>query len=105
MAAYKTSLFFRSSQVVVYKTLLFLKAQICKRSFKIFLKIWRFGPKNDFHSNLCDHPASLPAVNPLTELKLRLTSTLQNSERGRMVEETISNTVDKTVKDRIVFYN
>ena len=62
------------------------------------VQIWRFGPKSEFHETVCGHPASVPAVNPFSELKLRLTSTLQSSERGRMVEETISSTVDKTVK-------
>jgi hypothetical protein len=71
----------------------------------IFIQIWRFGAKADFHDNLREHPASVPTVNPFSELKLRLTSSLQSSERGRMIEETVSQTMDKTVKTAETWFN
>merc|ERR1719410_3199303 len=65
-----------------------------------FHKIWRFGPKPDFllSKENFPHPAALPTQNPFTDFKLRITSSLQSTQRGRVVEEAITNTVDKTVK-------
>jgi len=63
-------------------------------------KIWRFGSKSDFvlSRESFPHPAAIPTQNPFTDFKLRITSSLQSSQTGRLVEEKLTNTVDKTMK-------
>ncbi|CBY43184.1 unnamed protein product, partial [Oikopleura dioica] len=58
-------------------------------------KVWRFSPKSSFHDNMTEHPAHVPPINPFSDLKLRLTSTIQGSQSGRMVEEAFSSGVDR----------
>lgn len=63
-------------------------------------KIWRFGSKSEFFLSResYPHPAAIPTQNPFTDFKLRITSSLQSTQRGRLVEEALTNTVDKTMK-------
>ena len=61
----------------------------------LYFQIWRFGSKSDFvlSRESFPHPAAIPTQNPFTDFKLRITSSLQSSQTGRLVEEKLTNTV------------